>query len=288
LPTCTAWLSVRSGPKGPEEATDFVYRLERRKGDRMTWLSTVLVALATIVMVSGSVNAAPVTYSFSTGATAFGGPSVAGGAFVSPSLFTGGASGTFTYDSEALLAQINADGSSSYRGFTPSSVTGFVTSLSDLSGTVAGRAFSDVSGSTQVGNDNLALFGSPTPVDIFQLLFDPGLTSTSPRNFTGFEIDGFTLFRVRMFWIESQMTPGLIPDFLSNQNLLAAPPTFAGRMALDFYQTGNQAVTSGVFFDGLQAAPIPEPETYVMLLAGLGLLAFEARRRKKLTQRTVV
>jgi hypothetical protein len=29
------------------------------------------------------------------------------------------------------------------------------------------------------------------------------------------------------------------------------------------------------------AAPIPEPETYAMLLAGLGLLSLVARRRRK-------
>ena len=33
--------------------------------------------------------------------------------------------------------------------------------------------------------------------------------------------------------------------------------------------------------DGDVAAPIPEPETYAMLLAGLGLLGFHARRRKQ-------
>jgi hypothetical protein len=30
-----------------------------------------------------------------------------------------------------------------------------------------------------------------------------------------------------------------------------------------------------------QTAPIPEPETYAMMLAGLGLLGFAARRRKQ-------
>jgi hypothetical protein len=245
----------------------------------MTWLRTVLMAITTAAALSVA-QAAPVTYSFSTGATAFGGPLVTGGPSPSPSLFNGGASGTFVYDSEALLAQVNADGTSSYRGFTPASATGFASSLSDLSGTVAGRAFSDVSGSTQVGNDNFT-----GVLDGFQFLFDPGLTSTSPRNFTGFDIDGFTLYRVRMFWIENQAVPGVIPDFLSDQNLLATPPAFAGRFALDFYQTGNTSATSVVFFDGLQVqavAPIPEPETYAMLLAGLGLLGFETRRRRKL------
>ena len=32
--------------------------------------------------------------------------------------------------------------------------------------------------------------------------------------------------------------------------------------------------------------PVPEPATYAMLLAGLGLLWFEARRRKKLQSAT--
>ncbi|WP_374565565.1 FxDxF family PEP-CTERM protein, partial [Nitrosomonas sp.] len=36
-----------------------------------------------------------------------------------------------------------------------------------------------------------------------------------------------------------------------------------------------------VFWDNLVYAPVPEPETYAMLLAGLGLLGFAARRRKE-------
>jgi len=31
----------------------------------------------------------------------------------------------------------------------------------------------------------------------------------------------------------------------------------------------------------LPPAPIPEPETYAMMLAGLGLMGFVARRRKQ-------
>ena len=33
------------------------------------------------------------------------------------------------------------------------------------------------------------------------------------------------------------------------------------------------------FVVGVNLSPIPEPETYAMLLAGLGLLGFAARRR---------
>ncbi|MDE2365958.1 MAG: PEP-CTERM sorting domain-containing protein, partial [Betaproteobacteria bacterium] len=32
---------------------------------------------------------------------------------------------------------------------------------------------------------------------------------------------------------------------------------------------------------GVAIAPIPEPEAYAMMMAGLGLIGFMARRRKK-------
>lgn len=44
------------------------------------------------------------------------------------------------------------------------------------------------------------------------------------------------------------------------------------------------SVTSGTVYGGLsgmQLVPIPEPETYAMMLAGIGLLGFAARRRKQ-------
>ena len=49
---------------------------------------------------------------------------------------------------------------------------------------------------------------------------------------------------------------------------------------------GDTAWQSGLAFDGITVAGVPvgvvpEPETYAMLLAGLGLLGFAARRRKQ-------
>lgn len=248
-----------------------------------TWLKAAVAAAFAIVATCGSLYAAPVTYSFTTDTVAFGGPSAPGILFPSPSLFTGGTSGTFVYDSEALLATTSG-GTSIYRGFTPSSVTGFATSLSSLSGSVGSFfTYSDVSGSTQVGNDT---FGSPPPVDIVQLLFDPGPTSTAPRNFSSsFAMAGLTLIGVRMFWIEGQAVPDLIPDFLSNQNLLAAPPSFPGRIAFDFIETGNPAATSFIFFDNLRVVSVaaaPEPGVLALLalgLAGLGLALTTALRQ---------
>lgn len=44
--------------------------------------------------------------------------------------------------------------------------------------------------------------------------------------------------------------------------------------------TGNLGTSSNAAFN-LTLAPVPEPETYAMLLAGLGLMGAIARRRKK-------
>jgi hypothetical protein len=63
----------------------------------------------------------------------------------------------------------------------------------------------------------------------------------------------------------------------------------ASRAQVDFVQ-GNgfapvddfQTATRPTFEPG-PANPVPEPETYAMLLAGLGLMGFAARRRKQPT-----
>jgi hypothetical protein len=63
-------------------------------------------------------------------------------------------------------------------------------------------------------------------------------------------------------------------------------PNFTGRSAggtHDWVQIGSGLSSATVgYFDnvGIAVAAIPEPETYAMLLAGLGLLGFMARRRK--------
>jgi hypothetical protein len=51
----------------------------------------------------------------------------------------------------------------------------------------------------------------------------------------------------------------------------------------DYYLrvSGNLVSDSGASFGGaVMLAPVPEPETYGMMLGGLGVLGFLARRRK--------
>jgi len=49
--------------------------------------------------------------------------------------------------------------------------------------------------------------------------------------------------------------------------------------------SGNMVSNEGASFGGaIMMAPVPEPETYGMMLGGLGILGFLARRRNKATQ----
>lgn len=56
----------------------------------------------------------------------------------------------------------------------------------------------------------------------------------------------------------------------------------AGLNTIDFYVQGN-GVTDGFVLQsaGLTAQSVPEPETYALMLVGLGLLGVAARRRKQ-------
>ncbi len=244
--------------------------------------ATLFRPLATIKVVTMSIAAlfvqaacnvsiaAPVTYSFSTGANPSGLGLFSSSAFVS---------GMFDYDAMVPATGTVPGGATLYgiQNIAPA----FPSSFANLAGSVAGFSFSDARGTTVVGNETFALtdFSNNPPtttnVDFFQL----NTQSQTPT--VGFSLGGYTLRNVRMFWIEGQQVPELVPEFLSNQSLPGVLPGFQGRLALDFSSTDNPSgPQSFVFFDGLTVTPVPEPETYAMLLAGLGLLGFAAQRRK--------
>jgi hypothetical protein len=52
-------------------------------------------------------------------------------------------------------------------------------------------------------------------------------------------------------------------------------------MALSTVGAGDRAITSFSSSSLISCSFIPEPETYAMLLAGLGMMGFVARRRKQ-------
>ena len=67
-------------------------------------------------------------------------------------------------------------------------------------------------------------------------------------------------------------------DGFSNHTLLFTPST-TGIYSLIFQNAGGDNV--GALLDNVSVSAVPEPETYAMLLVGLGLLGFMARRRKE-------
>ena len=59
----------------------------------------------------------------------------------------------------------------------------------------------------------------------------------------------------------------------------------SAQTALSFYSTGpTNKVSYGSYLDGVSVTAVPEPASYAMLLAGLGVMATVARRRSKATQ----
>lgn len=243
---------------------------------RPTIFKTIAVPLAAVLLGAGAsfAVAAPVTYSFSTAAGPLAGSSGPAGLLGGNSF----ASGTFEYDA---LSPATGTTSAGMTFYGIQNLPGFPTSFLNLAGSVGGYAFSDARGTTVAGNDNFVLTDYSTTPPTNQLVDFVQLNTQSQTPTVGFSLGGYTLVNVRMFWIEGQQVPSTVPEFLANQNLPGVLPAFQGRLALDFAPTGNPTgPLSYVFYDGLAVTPVPEPETYAMLLAGLGLLALVARRRK--------
>lgn len=132
-------------------------------------------------------------------------------------------------------------------------------------------------------------FGINNSGDTFMDHFTFNITGTVPQSLdaivssisrtasTGLDITGLSLYSSGGTLISSGMSlqSGAIDVWtLSSDNLAA------GNYYVQVSGTLVSA-TSGAFGGAVMLAPVPEPETYGMLLAGLGLVGFMARRRKQ-------
>ncbi|WP_229218783.1 PEPxxWA-CTERM sorting domain-containing protein [Rugamonas brunnea] len=72
--------------------------------------------------------------------------------------------------------------------------------------------------------------------------------------------------------------------FFDNQVLTSSSLGNAGTWAINWVNAGGQVPNFSnltIFARDQHVSPVPEPETYAMLLAGFGLVGFMARRRKQ-------
>lgn len=181
---------------------------------------------------------------------------------------------TASFGSTAFAQTTGGSTGSTMVGNTPQTI-----SLTDNAG-----FFGDVIGANNAGAQfadkfNFSVSGN-TPMSLNAII-----SSISSSASTGLDVTGLALYGMgsgtgtstsgNLVAQGSMMKSGAIDVWtLSTANLAA------GNYYLQV--NGNMAgTTAGSFGGALQmAAPVPEPETYGMMLGGLGLLGFLARRRK--------
>jgi hypothetical protein len=183
-----------------------------------------------------------------------------------------------TFGSSAVMAQ--ATGGATI-GNSPQ-----VLDLTDTSGFFGDVFPASNNGATFMDRFTFSVMGTGGPQN-----FDAIVSSISRTAATGLDITGLSLYRAAgtgggtgggtgatLVSSGRSLQSGAIDVWTLTSNSLAAG---------DYYVQVNGSLvsnTSAAFGGAVMLAPVPEPETYGMMLAGLGVLGFLARRRKAANQ----
>ncbi len=193
------------------------------------------------------------------------------------SLIAGIVFATATFGSSAVMAQSTGGGTTAPTiGTTPQ-----VLDLTNGSGFFGDTLAMNNNGATFADHFTFSVNGTTSSN------FDAIVSSISRTANTGLDISGLSLYRVgggtgtggtgmdTLISSGTQVNKGAMDVWsLSSSNLSAG----------DYYLlvSGNMVSNTSASFGGaVMLAPVPEPETYGMMIAGLGVLGFLARRRKQ-------
>lgn len=111
-------------------------------------------------------------------------------------------------------------------------------------------------------------------------------SSSFQELYEGFTAGSTLSFKVNLSNNSDGATPDAFVVALLDNTLANIPTTGFGSQLLQIDLTGSslapQSFAGTGAFSGVtvNVAPIPEPETYAMMIAGLGLLGFAARRKR--------
>lgn len=141
----------------------------------------------------------------------------------------------------------------------------------------------DPSGSDTLSDksDKFALAGTAITDSWFFQLLTPSATSFGALQTFSVAQGAITDFAGTLYDINTNVNYGALTNTVggSNQNL-----SWSGALATGSYRvdiTGTTAIDRTQYISTVAALPVPEPETYAMMLAGLALVGAVARRRVK-------
>lgn len=193
------------------------------------------------------------------------------------SLIAGIVFATATFGSSAVMAQTTGGDTENMIGNTPQ-----VLDLTDGSGFFGDTFSMDNNGAMFADHFTFSVNDMGGPMN-----FDAIVSSISRSEDTGLDFSGLSLYRVG----GGMGTDGTSGDTLiSSGTSLQSGAMDVWTLSSDNLQAGDYYVmvsgnlvsdTSASFGGAVMLAPVPEPETYGMMLAGLGVLGFLARRRKQ-------
>jgi hypothetical protein len=173
---------------------------------------------------------------------------------------------------------------------------------SSFGGTLVASAITQISNASYNGVARTAVYDTGTGLDFYYQFSNDMSSKNGLERFTGYDFSSLGASVVNVFQTASAfgifstgtefsdyadrtaagvMGFNFVPNGLSKVNPGTTSFTQIIRTDARAYQAGNFGLLNGIGDNAVGfAAAVPEPETYAMLLAGLGLMGTIARRRK--------